>query len=121
MYGPPVRPLLWFSQICPREGSLQKALEPDLCGRPIVNRKGVIYSVANETVTHHCVAAQDSVADSTESFHGTLRSKISCVSIQFNPVRQKCFEGVIEELRVTVWRSDDMISAIPNSPALDRG
>jgi hypothetical protein len=70
----------------PREGSLQETSEPDLCGGPVVHRKGVIHSVANEAITHHCVAAQDSVADGTESFHGTLRSNISCVSIQLDSV-----------------------------------
>jgi hypothetical protein len=80
---------------CPGEASLQEILEPDLCGWPIVPRKGV-HGVANEAITHDRVATQDSVADSTESFHGALRSKISCVSIQFDSVCQKRFKSVIE-------------------------
>jgi len=48
-----------------RRPSLQEILEPDLCGRPVVHGKGVVHRVANEAISHHGVAAQDSVADST--------------------------------------------------------
>jgi hypothetical protein len=81
---------------CPREASLQEILEPDLGGWPVVPRKGVVHRVANEAIAHDRVAAQDSVAHSTESFHGALRSKISCVSIQLDSVCQKRFKGVME-------------------------
>src|SRR5882757_921889 len=96
MNGAPTHPLSWFGAGCPGEESLQESLEADLCGRPVVHRKGVIYGVANEAITHHCVAAKDSVADSTESFHSTLRSNISCVSIQLDSVGQKRFKSVME-------------------------
>src|ERR1700722_699401 len=75
----------------------QEIQKADLYSGPVVYREGVVHRVANEAITHDRVRTQDAVTYSTESFHGTLRSKISCVGIQFDPVRQKRFEGVIEQ------------------------
>jgi hypothetical protein len=67
------------------------------CGGPVADREGVVHRVADEAIAHDGVRAQDAVAHGAESFHGTLRAKISCVGIQFDSVGQKRFEGVMEQ------------------------
>ena len=75
----------------------QEIQKADLCGGPVADREGVVHRVADEAIAHDGVRTKDAVAYGSEPLHGTLRAKISCVGIQFDPVGQKRFEGVIEE------------------------
>ena len=77
--------------------SFQEIPKAVFCGGPVADREGVVHRVADEAIAHDGVRAQDAVAHGAESFHGTLRAKISCVGIQFDSVGQKRFKGVIEE------------------------